>query len=177
MPNSTTFTPFPRRDFIPDPITMPRPERLRYLIENHGKLKRRYRDSYSSVVGIIETVSEGRELSLSEITPVQKETLMKNLVDSRNEIAKSYSQALLVFKNMANELVPGTFPIADTPTTSGDFWDWIDSALGWLAGLFREIGDVFGHFGWDAGEAGMDQIADWTDDLRNALDENRPDDD
>ncbi|TKB07630.1 hypothetical protein [Desulforhopalus sp. IMCC35007] len=174
MPNSTTFTPFPRRDFIPDPITMPKPERLRYLIETHVKLKKNYRDSYKRVVGIIETVEENREISLGTLTPAQKTTLLERLKESRNEIAKFHTQALLVFENMANELAPGTFPINDTPTTSGDFWSWVDRALEWLADLFREVGDVLEHLGWEDGADACDWLADRTDDGRQWIDENRP---
>lgn len=176
MPDSI-LTPFPRRDFIPDPITLPRPERLRYLIETHVKLKKQYRDSYSSVVDIIDTVQSDTELSLSALNQQQKDKLLDRLTESRNEVAKFYSQAILVFENMANEIAPGTFPKDDAPTGSGDFWDWVDDALEWLADLFREVGDVFGHLGWEDGEAGMDWVGDRIDDAREFINENRPGDD
>lgn len=177
MTNTIVLTPFPRRKFIPDPITLPKPQRLRYLVETRVKLKKHYQGTYSKVVDIIDTVKTDSEISLGELTPQQKENLLDQLLESRSEVAKFYSQALLVFENMANEVAPGTFPRDDVPTTSGDFWDWVDDALEWLADLFSELADVFDHFGWDDGADGFDWVSDRINDARKWIDENRPGDD
>jgi hypothetical protein len=152
--------PFPRRDFIPHPAIMDKPERLRYLIETHSKIKKKYRDSYRSIVEILDALKQNKEVGFGMLNDRQQETLTQYLIETRNETARFYTQALKVFENLSNELAPGTFPIEDTPVASFDLWQWIDKTLDWFAGLCREIGDVLGHFGLETGEELMDSVAD-----------------
>lgn len=152
--------PFPREKFIPSFSTMPQPERLVYLIETRQELKKKYRTTYQNVIKALNAVRSKTDPTIAEMTSEQLAILEDHLVKARDEVARGFTQTVKLYENTANELFTGVFPHGPQPLGSFDLSDWIEKICGWIAGLLREIGDVFGHLGMPEVEAGLDWAAD-----------------
>ncbi|MEM6544718.1 MAG: hypothetical protein AAF991_02775 [Pseudomonadota bacterium] len=141
--------------FFPDRATMTNSVRLRDLIEGRLVLKKHYGAAYGAAANTLQQVRDGSDPALAGLTIEQKEELEYQLLAVRDEVARGFTQAIARSENDANELGPGTFPREDEPFQSFDLGEWVRTILEGIISILEGIGEIFGAFGFDAGEAAV----------------------
>jgi hypothetical protein len=164
--------PFPRNDFFPNPNTMTPQRRLVYLIETRKKLQTKYRTSYHNVIKALELSKSETDPAIASLTPEQRTQLQEGLLAARDDVARGFTQTIILFENTINELAPGTYPRGGGPLGSFDLGEWFKDVCDWLADLIDDIADVFDDLGMDSVAAAMHEGADaveWVGEKGNEL--------
>ncbi|MGH1361259.1 MAG: hypothetical protein ACRBC3_21055 [Burkholderiaceae bacterium] len=168
----TTLRPINDALFVPPRDSQSKAEQVRRLVEFRHKLINTYGKVYGGIADSYRQVRDSESPVAAQMTAEQRNEIEHQLLFTRDELARGFTQAIARAENNANELAPGTFPRDDEPIQSFDLGEWVDKILNGLISILDGLGDIFDAFGWDFGEAVMRAAADglrWLDRAGRAL--------